>query len=128
MELTTENLLTKALQEYDRVKEELNRPQEDLVMIAACELVKRSISEFLEAFLIEKGIESFEKGNILQLQSLCMTLDMRFADLDYSSIACLSEDDSMAYTSGLEDQRLVKYVQTLDRTKDLVMEILESEK
>ena len=125
MEVLTENHITRALQEYDRVKEELNRPQEDLVMIAACELVKKSITDFLEAFLSESGERSIKKGDILQLQSQCMTLDMRFADLDFSSIACLSEEDSMAYTSVLEDQRLSGYVKTLDRLRDLVLEIVD---
>ncbi|MEM9325884.1 MAG: hypothetical protein AAGA85_09515 [Bacteroidota bacterium] len=123
MEATTENLISKALQEYERVREELNRPQEDLVMIAACELVKKSITDFLEAFLAESGVETFERGDLLQLQSACMTVDLRFADLDFSSIACLSEEDSYAYTNNLEDQRLTGYVNTLERVKDLVLEI-----
>ena len=124
MELTTANHIEQALKEYDRVKEELNRPQEDLVMIAACELVKKSMTDFLVAFLSEKGMDSFEQQDLLQLQSMCMTFDVRFADLDLSSIACLSEEDSMAYTNDLEDQRLAGYVKTLDRLRDLVLEIL----
>lgn len=124
MEIVSANsLIDKALKEYHAVLDELNRPQEDLVMVAACELVKRSISDFLAAFLTEKGEEVTDREDILTLQKQCAGFDRSFEELDYSGISCLNEESSMVYTNALEDSRLTRYVDTLKQTKELVLNL-----
>jgi hypothetical protein len=118
------SIYKKALHELDIVHEELNRPQEDLVMIAACELVKKSIMDFLTAFLTERGVKSIP-DNILEIQTLCTSYDKRFERLDLSPIACLNEEENSVYTYNREDKNLNDYVRTLDQTKDLVTELMK---
>ncbi|MBV6644887.1 MAG: hypothetical protein KI790_05540 [Cyclobacteriaceae bacterium] len=122
--LKSSNLLQKANQEYDIVMEELNRPQEDLVMIAACELVKNAISDFLEAFLEEEGIKTTQ-DDILQMKQKCAAINPQFEQLDYGPIAYLGEEESVLYTSELGSKKLGLYAGTLRETKDLVLTLLQ---
>ncbi len=118
---TAGNLLSQALNEYDQVIEELNKPQEDLVMIAACELIKKSIADFLTAFLYEKGVTDVPKDDITALQQACEKIDKEFGQLNLDSITYLSEDSSMVYTHTLEESRLQRYTGTLKKIRELVL-------
>lgn len=122
--ISAQKSIDKALMEYDVVMEELNRPQEDLVMIAACELIKKSISDFLIAFLFENGIGTQPDEGILSLQEKCATINPDFDQLDFQSICRLNEDSSMVYTHTLKDSSLQKHIATLNATKELVILLL----
>ena len=125
METLTNKLIDKALTEYEEVLDELNRPKKDLVMIAVCEQVKKSISDFLAAFLAEKGVLDIRKNDILHMQKECAKFDKAFETLHYESIAFLCEDASMVYTNELDNTRLNRYVDTMKKTKEMVFKALE---
>jgi|GEM_PF-3159489 len=121
METLTTNYIYKAIEKYDALMEVLNRPKRDLVPIAVVELIKISICDFLSAFLVENEIKNIDKEDILALQQACGGVNPAFLDLNYESIATLMEDDNFAFSSDLSDETLKRYVETLDRTKDLVV-------
>lgn len=122
MEALTTNYIQQAVEEYDRVMEELNRPKRDLVMIAAIELVMKSTADFLSAYLAEKGILHRDSSDLLHMQQLCASFDPAFADLKFESIATLNDDSNFAYSSELDENSLKRYVETLRRTKELVVQ------
>ncbi|MCG8388628.1 MAG: hypothetical protein MJA30_23965, partial [Cytophagales bacterium] len=119
------NLLDKALREYDMVMEELNRPQEDLVMIAACELIKESIKDFLTAYLVGKGVLDLPKGDVLALQEECAKIDPVFENLNLNTIPYLKKDtDNMTFMHITAGGQLQKHIQKLEITKELVVSSL----
>lgn len=120
MELLTNNLMHNAETEYEEVLEELNRPHKDQVMIASCHLVKKSIGDFMAAFLAEKGAENMVDDDILKMQQACAKFNGEFAKLDLSTIALLCEPSSMIFTNELNSERLQRYVETLKNTRMLV--------
>ena len=122
--ISAQKSIDKALMEYHVVMEELNRPQEDMVMIAACELIKKSISDFLTAFLFEQDISTHPDEDILSLQKKSTTINPDFDQLDFQSICQLNEDSSMVYTHTLKDSSLQKHIATLNATKELVTQLL----
>ena len=122
--ISAKKSIDKALMEYEVVMEELNRPQEDMVMIAACELIKKSIADFLSAFLFEKSITTEPEEDILSLQQKSATVDPAFNQLNLKSICRLNEDSSMVYTHTLKDSSLQQHIATLQATKDLVTRLL----
>ena len=120
-----DNLLDKALKEFDVVLEELNRPQEDLVMVAACELIKESISDFLTAYLVEKGVLDLPKEDVLALQEECAKIDPAFEALDLTSIPYLEKgSNNMAFMHTIAGNQLQHYTKTLEKTKELVINSL----
>ena len=122
--ISAQKSIDKALMEYDVVMEELHRPQEDLVMIAACELIKKSIADFLAAFLFENDAGTQPDEDILSLQQRSASINPAFDQLDFHSICRLNKDSSMVYTHTLKDSSLQKHIATLNATKELVTRLL----
>lgn len=123
--IVAEKLVTRALKEYDRVKEELNKPHRDFVMIATCELVKNAISELLAAYLFENDIQNFNRRDLLSMQKQCASIDDRFMGLKLAPIALLCDEESATYTNAIDEERLNRYVLTLEDVKKLVMASLQ---
>ncbi|MFT6866910.1 MAG: hypothetical protein ACJA08_001748 [Cyclobacteriaceae bacterium] len=124
MELLTNNLIHNAVTEYEEVLEELNKPKKDLVMIASCHLVKKSIGDFLGAYLSEKGAENLVNYDILQMQKDCIKFNKEFEKLDLTSIALLCQPSNSLYTNELDTDRLNRYVATMKQTRDIVIRSL----
>lgn len=121
MEIITSKHLNTSIEQYNSLMEVLNKPKRDLVPIAVVELIKNSICGFLSAFLHENGVENIDREDILALQQASAAINKSFLDLNYESIAALMEDDNFAYSSELDEDPLNRYLNTLDKTKDLVI-------
>lgn len=124
--IIAESLVHRALREYDQVHEELQRPREDLVLIATFELIRNAISEFLTAYLFEKGVKAYPGDNILHLQAQCTELNKAFAELDLKYISHYSDHQNAMFTQAVDDGRLHKCIRTLDLTKELVLNLLDA--
>jgi len=55
------------------------------------------------------------------LQQACGALEPTFLEFNFESIAALMEDDNFAYSSELGEDPLNRYLDKLNRTKDLVI-------
>lgn len=121
MQILTSNYIQKAVEKYNVLIEVLNRPKRDMVAIAVVEMIKQSICDFLAAYLAEKGIENMGNDDILALQQACISVDEAFASFNYESIAALIDDENFAFSSELDDEPIQRYVDTLRRTKELVV-------
>lgn len=72
--------------------EELNRPEEDVVTLAACECTRNSVIEFLGSYLTEKKILTISQESIGTLLTRCCKEDAAFKSIDISCFSCKALD------------------------------------
>ena len=80
-----------ALTEYEVVINELSRPKRDVVMVAACDMIKKSIEDFLRAYLLVHDIEMKDQ-DLAGLYKKCLMISDGFRALDMDTILCLIEE------------------------------------
>ncbi|MFT4567027.1 MAG: hypothetical protein ACI9FN_001990 [Saprospiraceae bacterium] len=81
MERQIKSTFDKAEDLFLRVKDELCKPEEDVVPYSVCQSAYYSIVNYLGSFLIENGIEFQESENVADLLNSCREIDNKFNDL-----------------------------------------------
>ena len=111
-----DEIIDGALEEYNQVIEEYNKPQEDVVMYSTCHIIEQSIVSLLDAFLIAHNEVPLYGKNLESLQKRCVEFAPAFKQLDFSFIYDMKvhSDDAQGYV-------LHDYVRALKETKDLVI-------
>lgn len=112
-----------ALAEYESVIAELNRPKRDVVMVATCELVKKSVGDFLGAFLLVHG-KSEGAASLSQLHKTCLTIDPAFKELKLDTILCLDQESTMTCERCLENGWINNCASVMTDTKNLVLKLV----
>ncbi len=78
--------LDQAAELFDAAKEELCRPEEDVVPYMVCNNAYRSVTKYLNGYLLKNGIEIHHSMSLQVLLNLCRDVDPKFNDLDLSSM------------------------------------------
>ena len=73
--------LDQANELFDAAKEELCRPEEDVVPYMVCSNAYKSVNKYLTGFLMQNGIEIHNSLSMEKLLNLCRDIDPRFEDL-----------------------------------------------
>ncbi len=81
-------LYNQAVARLDYVNEELNRPEEDVIAFAVCQLTKEIISDLLGAFLMEKNKLITGEKDMLSLGKLSSEFDDRIAKINFEMLEC----------------------------------------
>ena len=83
-----DTLLNEANCYLSYAERELNHPQEDVVTYCACHFTRKSVTDFLKAFLSEKGKNVEAAETLEELYARCMKLEPGFEAIDISCFAC----------------------------------------
>ncbi len=116
-----DELIDNALEEYNQVMSEYNKPQEDVVMYSTCHIIERAIVNLLDAFLVAHDEVPLYGKDLQSLQKRCMEFDPAFGQLDFSFIY-----DLQVHSDDAQGRVLHEYVSALKETKDLVILQLDS--
>lgn len=84
MENLKNPILDKADNFFYAAKEELCRPEEDVVPYSVCRNAYYAVMNYLGSFLGEHGVEFQEKDQIEDLLNQCRTIDRKFYSLNLS--------------------------------------------
>ncbi|NVK49567.1 MAG: hypothetical protein HWE09_07340 [Cyclobacteriaceae bacterium] len=84
MENLKNPILDKADQFISAAKEELCKPEEDVVAYSVCWNAHRAVINYLGSFLKEKGMEFQDNANLEDLLKQCRAIDGKFHGLNLS--------------------------------------------
>lgn len=116
-------ILQKANRELDKLKEEMNRPEEDVVTFSICYSVRKSIADFLSYYLAINNVDTSGANTVADMLQLCSRLDDKFRDLNLSELDCFNDDISSSKTHCTEIEWLTLCIETAEKTRDLVCEL-----
>lgn len=68
--------------------DELSRPQEDVVTLAACQTVRNSMHEMMQIYLQARGEAPAVNPGLEQLLEQCAAHNSEFSRVDFSNIEC----------------------------------------
>lgn len=117
----------KALTEYESVIAELNRPKRDVVMIATCDLIKKSVGDFLTAYLLTRNIEVGPE-EVKVLYDQCVSQDASFREIELETILCLDGESTVTCQRCLENGWINRCEDIMVDTKELVMKLVHQRK
>jgi len=86
MEQMTKPTLKTAEELLSRAKNELCKPEEDVVHYSVCQNAYDAIVNYLGSFLLDNDVEFEKTSNVEDLLSSCRSIDKRFNDLNLSPL------------------------------------------
>jgi HEPN domain-containing protein len=110
------NTIEQANELLEAAREELSRPEEDVVSYMVCRNAFKAIEKYLTAFLMGKGFDIHGSSSMEKMIAKCQEIDQRFNDLNLDILyqTTLKEDVWM-------DMDTVKrYIDLAEKTKTLV--------
>lgn len=90
MEIIVNNLINEALHYLDYAEGELCRPEEDVVTYCACHFTRKSINDFLRAYLLNRKKSTSDAETLDDLFTRCSKLEPKFRDIDLSCFGCIN--------------------------------------
>ncbi len=90
-------LFKDALDKLSEAKEELCRPEEDLVSFVVCKNSQFAIENLLRSYLIDRSIDTIDLKTIDKLYSACLKLNGGFSTIDFSDFGCTSKEIDASY-------------------------------
>lgn len=86
MDLKIQATLDQAEQLYYQAKEELCKPEEDVVPYSVCQSSFNSVTNYLNSFILRNGRDLPLQQGIEELLTQCRAIDERFQDLHLSPL------------------------------------------
>lgn len=83
-------LFGEAFSKLATAKEEMNRPEEDVVTFLVCKNAQFAVESFLTGFLIKNGIEPAHHATIKELHVQCVNLNPNFSKVNLTQFDCRS--------------------------------------
>ena len=100
---TKENLLLEdAKQKLQDAREELCRPEEDVVAFMVCKNAQQAIQNYLSAFLSHHGIDASTDITVESLYRKCRSIDPRFEKVDLAGFNCKADNLASRHCSSVE--------------------------
>lgn len=93
-ETKAKELFAAADQLMAAIDEEVNRPEEDIIAPFICSQSRKSIQNYLTAFLLQNGTTPQQPIALADLLKLCQEIDNRFEQVDLSAMNCRFETDA----------------------------------
>ncbi len=100
-----QRLLTEGSDLMHFATDELDRAEEDVVAFLACSNIKRSINLYLQAFIESYRITPSPNPTPDELLKMCISIDPKFAGLDFSPLECSHEMSAGNYCLAVEKVR-----------------------
>ena len=101
---------------FNAAKEELCRPEEDVVPYMVCKNAYKSVDKYLTGYLMQNGIEIHNSMPLDRLINLCRDVDPKFNDLNV---------DPLIHTRNPEDiwvsmETVRKFIDLATQTRNMV--------
>ncbi|MEQ9403912.1 MAG: HEPN domain-containing protein [Cyclobacteriaceae bacterium] len=111
--------LDQAEEYFDKAKEELCKPEEDVVPYSICQSSYHAVVNYLSSFLIDNGATIPESENVESLLANCRELDQKFKKLHLVPMynPTQSEDVWMNLDAAHD------YLKMADNTRQMVRQI-----
>ena len=111
--------LEQAKKHLDNAKEELYKPEEDIVPYSICKFSHGAIVDYLSAFLMKQGRVLPAKHSVEELLSYCREVDPKFDELHLSPFyhPTATEDIWMNPDTAQD------FLKMAERTHELVLEL-----
>ena len=97
MKAKANKLFEDAVVKLNEAKEELLRPEEDLVSYLVCKNAQYAIENFLKGYLLQNGIDPGSYNTIDSLYEECKTINKNFEKVDLSDFECKSHKIDSEY-------------------------------
>ena len=81
-------LFVTALEKLNEAKEELFRPEEDMVSYLVCKNSQFAIENYLKGYLLKNGVDIEDCNTIDSLYKQCVAINSNFEKVDLSDIEC----------------------------------------
>lgn len=81
-------LLNQALYRLDSAREELNRPDEDVMTFAICHQVRNAMSDMMSAFLTMNGADATAAKTLEELRAMSVPFGDGFEKIELTSMVC----------------------------------------
>lgn len=83
-------LFVTALEKLNEAKEELFRPEEDMVSYLVCKNSQHAIENYLKGYLLKNGVDIEDCNSIDSLYNQCVAINSNFEKVDLSDFECKS--------------------------------------
>jgi hypothetical protein len=100
---------------------ELERPDEDIVTIGACQCTRNSVIGFLRSYLLEKKSLLKFHNSLEKLLSECAMVDPSFNNIDISCFVCKTEDGDCSGAYCLAQHKVLECYKRAQMIKEFVL-------
>ncbi|NCP45163.1 MAG: hypothetical protein COW67_08605 [Flavobacteriales bacterium CG18_big_fil_WC_8_21_14_2_50_32_9] len=92
MKTKATKLFDDAAAKLNQAKEEIFRPQEDLVSFVVCKNSQFAIENFLKGYLMNNNVDPSKYNTLDLLLSKCKKINKKFESISLSPLQCTSHD------------------------------------
>jgi HEPN domain-containing protein len=114
--LDPQPILSEADVLFDTAKEELCRPDEDVVHYMVCKHAYKAIEKYMAGFLIKKGVRIQNSTSIHDLLGQCRSIDSNFEKLNLDPLTRPGDPQNL----WMSIQTAREFINLADQTKNLV--------
>jgi HEPN domain-containing protein len=108
--------LSEADEMLDMAKEELCRPEEDVVHYNVCKHAYKAIEKYMTGYLIQHGVHIHHSNHINELLAQCQKVDKKFIDINFDQV--ISAEDPEKLMMNLHTAQT--FIQLAEKTRDFV--------
>lgn len=102
-DLKTKSTLEQADELFFSAKEELCRPEEDVVPYMVCHAAYKSVGKYLTGFLLKNDIEIHNSMSLEVLLKLCQDIEPRFKELNMDPLLQSTNNEKIWTNMGTVD-------------------------
>jgi HEPN domain-containing protein len=88
METKAKELFETAQEKLNEAKQELFRPEEDMVTYLVCKNSQHAIENYLKGYLLNNGVDIEDYNTIDSLYNQCLVINKNFEKVDLSDFQC----------------------------------------
>ncbi|MGZ0016009.1 HEPN domain-containing protein [Yeosuana sp. AK3] len=86
-----------AQEKLNEAKQELFRPEEDIVSFLVCKNSQHAIENYLKGYLLKNGVDVEDCLTIDSLYNQCLVINKNFEKVDLSDFQCKGHDINSRY-------------------------------
>ncbi len=86
-----------AKEKLNEAKQELFRPEEDMVSYLVCKNSQHAIENYLKGYLVKNGVDVEDCNSIDSLYNQCLVINKNFEKVDLSDFKCKAHDINSRY-------------------------------
>ncbi len=91
-----------AREKLNEAKEELFRPEEDIVSYLICKNSQHAIESYLKGYLLKNGVDIEDCNTIESLYKQCVAINSNFKKVDLTSFECKGHSLNSRYCNEVE--------------------------
>jgi hypothetical protein len=108
--------LDEAEELFDAAKEELYKPEEDVVHYMVCHNAFKSVNQYLTGYLLNHGVEIYVSMSLAALLDQCRLIDKKFNDLNLDLLYTFNEDENI----WMDIDNTLEYMELAAQTRKMV--------